>query len=198
MGTVIQLFKISQNKWISIALLLLVIVISLVISQMFPCFTRYIRKEGFKEGLMDTSEIDKVNGILETYSKNAEQVCTESVNDLINKLPGFNVSSSEQMIVQPLLIDKTRTAKYKIDQIAQLNTTNTQLTTFIAGVNGKLFTLANVMLNAIHALSITDDTTFSGLIKQQRASPSITDSTGVESSYTAIKKYLETSSITPK
>ena len=86
MGTVIQLFKISQNKWISIALLLLVITISLVISQMFPCFTRYIRKEGFKEGLMDTSEIDKVKGILETYSKNAEQVCTESVNDY-HRLP---------------------------------------------------------------------------------------------------------------
>lgn len=196
--TIIQMFKISQNKWISIALLLVVIIISLVISKMFPCFTRYISKEGFKEGLMDQSEIDKVKGILETYVKTTEQICTEGINNLTNKLPKFNLASSEQLVIQPLLEDKTRTSKYKVDQISQLNTTNTQLTSFIAEVNGKIYTANTVMLNAIYALNITDDTTFAGLIKQQRATPTITDSTATESTYTAIKNYLEASSNIPK
>jgi len=202
MSPLTQMFKISQRKWVSIGFLVFTILISLAVLLLAPEFTTYIGKEGFnegfKEGLLGKSDQDKLKGILETYTKNSEQICTDAVNELLNKMSTYNLSSSEQVSIQPLLADKSRTAKYKIDQIAQMNTTNTQLSSFIATTNGKLYTATTVMLNSINALNITDDDTFTTLVKHHRTTPAITDTTTAESSYTAIKTYLDNLSSLPQ
>jgi hypothetical protein len=192
------MFKISQRKWISISLLLLTIILSLVVLFLAPTFTTYIGKEGFKEGLLAKTDLDKLKGIMETYTKTTEEICTKGVNELLNKMASYNLSTSEQVSIQPLLADKSRTAKYKIDQITQMNTTNTQLSSHLASINGQLYTATTVMLNAISALNITDDTTFTALIKQHRTTPSVTDTANTESSYTAIKTYLDNLASLPK
>ena len=199
MGTIIQMFKISKNKWVSIGLLILVIIISLVMLMIFPTFTRNNGKEGFKEGLLVQSEIDKINAILDTYNTTTEKISSDAINSLSKKMPTFNLSMSEQVAIQPIISDTSRTSKFKIDAIAQMNSTNAQLSTFIAEITGKIFAATNVMLNSISALNIMEesDTTFYSLIKKQKAAPSINDSPTGESSYTLIKTYLTSLSNIP-
>lgn len=183
----LQTKLLSMFKITKLSTILYLIVFLLVVLAIYLVFF----KNQIKEGLISSSNIQKIKDILKTYNDSAEKTCKEGI-DKISKLT--TLSTPEGVVIRPILADDNYTNSAKIEKLIETKSTNKDVNTILAEVNGKKYTATQLMLNSLNELNITDDNTFNALLKQQTTSPVIS---GKETTAFAIKQYLDTIASAP-
>jgi hypothetical protein len=183
--TITNLFKISNKNKSAIFFLIGIFIFVLALS-FFIQYKQYKKYEGFREGLLSTTKSTEIQKALDTYKSTVEKSASKFVKEII-KIKSLSSADSVQM--QPILADDSMTDSAKIYKISQLNSSNKDVLQIVANADGEKYAANKMMLNTLNQMNITEDSTFTSLLKQQSATPVIN---GDESTYLSIKNYLDT------
>ena len=168
----------NNIRWNEIGLLFLIIVIVLAISLFYSL-------RGFTEGL-ESSEKDTIIKALDEYSNKIEKICKEGL-DKISASKGL--SQTDTIAIGPIINDASgkMTNSYKINQIFNMNSSNTDLLEILNEIQGQQYSALLTLLQAIP--SDINDNNFNTIIKQHRKSPVL--GTDMNSTFGTIKKYVQ-------
>lgn len=183
--SITNLFKISNKNKSAIFFLIGIFIFVLALSFLIQ-YKQNTKYEGFREGLLSTTNSTEIQKALDTYKSTVEKSASKYVKEII-KIKSLSSADSVQM--QPILADDSMTDSSKIYKISQLNSSNKDVLEIVASADGEKYAANKMMLNTLNQMNITEDSTFTSLLKQQSATPVIN---GDESTYLSIKKYLDT------
>ena len=180
---------VSTSKLISIGFLVLILIISLAISLLYPC----VQIENFQEGLLSGTEQTNIKTRMQKYVVDTETICKTSISggngeQGINKLTWAN--QTEENNVLPIIQNTNYTNTAKIDNLNKI-TPPLQTPEAIKILQNNVasrYALTVTLLNDLKNMNITDDTKFTELLTSNLATPI---PTGNNSSYTQISNYLD-------
>ena len=182
---IINLFKISNKNKSAIFFLIGIFIFVLALSVLIQ-YNQHNKYEGFKEGLLSITNSTEVQKALDTYKASVEKSAAKYVKQIVNL---SSLSSTDSVQIKPILADDSMKDSAKIYKISQLNSTNKDVLQIVANADGEKYAANKMMLNTLNQMNITEDSTFTSLLKQQSATPVIN---GDESTYLSIKNYLDT------
>lgn len=185
-----------MKKVVSLVLLLLVIFISLALSTL-PIFysIKNTISEGFKEGLISTEEIAKVQALLETYNTNLEKMCKDAVLGKGSPPSGGlkniawdqkNDPTAKSITGQPG-VTYTNMVQQILTKIKPMDSASKAI---LDTVLGQMYSETLTLLNGIIALNITDDTTFMTIVTSELETPVVLSKGAAVSSYEKVNKYI--------
>lgn len=175
-------FRLGQRNiwWNEIGLLFLILVVVLAISLFFSF-------RGFTEGLLESSEKDKINKALDEYNTEIEKISKEGIDKLGS--PKAGLSQTDSIAIGPIINDASgkMTNSYKIGQVISMNSSNTDLLEILNEVQGKQYSALLKLLQAMP--SDSKDNGFNTILKQHRKSPIL--GTDMNSTFAILSKYVK-------
>ena len=184
MKSIIKMLSINKTVLYQLLFLLLVVVVSLAIKQIYF---------NTKEGLLTSTMIIKIEEALENYETEVEEITTNT----IKKIASAKLTQAESVSFSPILADEEIKNTAKIDKIIKLKPTSNTVKEILIDSTAKKYKATLMMLNKLNEESYTDDEAFTKLLENIIGS-SYNVVSGDNSAHKQIRSYIDTiSSVVP-
>lgn len=184
MKSIIKMLSINKTVLYQLLFLLLVVVVSLAIKQIY--FNN-------KEGLLTSTMIIKIEEALENYETEVEEITTNT----IKKIASAKLTQAESVSFSPILADEEIKNTAKIDKIIKLKPTSNTVKEILIDSTAKKYKASLMMLNKLNEESYPDDEAFTKLLENIIGS-SYNVVSGDNSAHKQIRTYIDTiSSVVP-
>lgn len=184
MKSIIKMLSINKTVLYQLLFLLLVVVVSLAIKQIYF---------NTKEGLLTSTMIIKIEEALENYETEVEEITTNT----IKKIASAKLTQAESVSFSPILADEEIKNTAKIDKIIKLKPTSNTVKEILIDSTAKKYKASLMMLNKLNEESYTDDEAFTKLLENIIGS-SYNVVSGDNSAHKQLRSYIDTiSSVVP-